>query len=80
MWKVLANKYRDEFAFANHCDLKGKSSEALGYDARAQTESKIIVYPAGSIKPFLYEGSYLFSSSNLDDPFNFHSLCRDAEI
>lgn len=57
MWKVLANKYRDDFAFANHCDLKGKSFEALGYDARAQKESKIRVYPTGSIEPFLFEGT-----------------------
>jgi len=57
MWKVLANKYRDDFAFANHCDLKGKSYEALGYDAGTQNESKILVYPPGSTKPFLFEGT-----------------------
>jgi protein disulfide-isomerase A6 len=57
MWKVLANKYRDEFAFANHRDRKGKSSEALGYDAGTQKESKILVYPAGSTKPLLFEGT-----------------------
>lgn len=80
MWKVLANKYRDDFAFANHCDLKGKSSEALGYDAGTQKESKILVYPADSTKPFLFEGTCSPFSSNPDDPFNFHYLCRDAEI
>jgi hypothetical protein len=64
MWKVLANKYRDDFAFANHCDHKGKSSEALGYDAGTQKESKILVYPAGSTKPFLFEGMCSPSSSN----------------
>ena len=57
MWKVLANKYRDDFTFANHCDLKGKSSGVLGYDAGTQKESKIIVYPAGSTKPFFFEGT-----------------------
>jgi protein disulfide-isomerase A6 len=78
MWKVLANKYRDDFAFANHRDLKGKFPEAL--DAGTQKESKILVYPAGSTKPSLFEGAYSPSSSNPDDPFNFHYLCRDAEI
>jgi len=62
MWKVLANKYRDDFAFANHCDLKGKTSEALGYDAGTQKESKILVYPAGSTKPFLFEGTLKYNS------------------
>lgn len=57
MWKVLANKYRDDFAFANHRDRKGKSSEALGYDAGTHKESKILVYPAGLAKPFLFEGT-----------------------
>jgi protein disulfide-isomerase A6 len=58
MWKVLANKYRDDFAFANHRDRNGKSSVALGYDAGKQKESKILVYPAGSTKPVLFEGMY----------------------
>ena len=72
MWKVLANKYRDDFAFANHYDLKGKSSEALGYDAGTQKESKIFVYPAGSTKLFLFEGTCSPSSSNPNDPFNLY--------
>jgi protein disulfide-isomerase A6 len=80
MWKVLANKYRDDFAFANHWDLKGKSSEALGYGSRTQKESKILVYPVGSTKPFLFEGTCSPSSSNSDVSFNLHYLCRDAEI
>jgi protein disulfide-isomerase A6 len=56
MWKVLANKYRDDFAFANHRDRMGKSSVALGYDAGTQNESKILLYPVGSTKPFLFQG------------------------
>lgn len=80
MWKVLANKYRDDLAFANHYDPKGESSEALGYDAGTQKESKILVYPAGSTKPFLYEGTCSPSSSSPDNLFNFHYLYRDAEI
>lgn len=65
MWKVLANKYRDDFAFANHCDLKGKSSEALGYDAGTQKESKILVYSVGSTEPFIFEGTYSPSSNRM---------------
>jgi protein disulfide-isomerase A6 len=64
MWKVLANKYRDDFTFANHRDRKGKSSEALGYDAGTQKESKILVYPAGSANPLLFEGTCSASFSN----------------
>jgi protein disulfide-isomerase A6 len=67
MWKVLANKYRDDFAFANHRDRKGKSSEALHYNAGTQKESKILVYPAGSAKPLLFEGTCSPSFSNPGD-------------
>ncbi|KAH9986658.1 hypothetical protein BJV74DRAFT_844210 [Russula compacta] len=62
MWKVLANKYRDDFAFANHRDRNGKSSVALGYDAGNQKESKILVYSAGSTKPVLFEGGLKYNS------------------
>ena len=58
MWKVLANKYRDEFAFANHRDRKGKSSVALGYEAGTKKESKVLIYPIGSTKPVLFEGGW----------------------
>jgi protein disulfide-isomerase A6 len=58
MWKVLANKYRDDLAFANHRDRDGKASATLGYDVATQKESKILVYPAGSAMPFLFEGTY----------------------
>jgi protein disulfide-isomerase A6 len=68
MWKVLANKYRDDFTFANHRDRKGKSSEALGYDAGTQKESKILVYPAGSANPLLFEGVLKYNS--ISDFFN----------
>jgi protein disulfide-isomerase A6 len=79
MWKVLANKYRDDFAFANHRDRKGKSSEALGYDAGSRKESKILVYPSGSAKPSLFEGTcfYFFSTPLF---FLKKYLYRSAEI
>lgn len=57
MWKVLANKYRDDFAFANHRDRKGKSSVALGYEAGTKKESKVLIYSPGSTEPFLFEGT-----------------------
>jgi protein disulfide-isomerase A6 len=57
MWKVLANKYRDDFTFANHRNRDGKSTVTLGYDSRTQKESKILVYPVGLAKPFLFEGA-----------------------
>ncbi len=63
MWKVLANKYRDAFAFANHRDRKGKSSVALGYEAGTKKESKVLVYPAGSTKPVRFEGTWSVTSS-----------------
>jgi len=62
MWKVLANKYRDDFAFANHRDRKGKSSVALGYEAGTKKESKVLIYPAGSTKPVLFEGALKYDS------------------
>ena len=80
MWKVLANKYRDDFAFANHRDRKGKSSEALGYDAGTHKESKILVYPAGLAKPLLFEGTCFLFFFSPDDPCNLQYLCRSAEI
>lgn len=61
MWKVLANKYRDDFAFANHHDRNGRASATLGYDAGTQKESKILIYPAGSATPFLFEGTCCLS-------------------
>jgi len=68
MWKVLANKYRDNFAFAIHRDRHGQSSVALGYDARIRKESKILIYPASSARPFLFEGVLKYNSiSNFFD-------------
>lgn len=71
MWKVLANKYRDEFAFASHRDYKGKSSVALGYDAGTQKDSKILIYPTGSTNPFLFQGSSSLCLYS-DRRYNFH--------
>jgi len=62
MWKVLANQYRDDFAFANHRDRKGKTSVALGYEAGTKKESKVLIYPAGSTEPFLFEGTLKYDS------------------
>ena len=80
MWKVLANKYRDDFAFANHRDRDGKSSVTLGYDAGTQKESKILIYPIGLVKPLLFEGTYSPSSYILEPPCNAQSSSRCTEI
>ncbi|KAN0128743.1 thioredoxin protein disulfide isomerase [Lactarius tabidus] len=85
MWKVLANKYRDDFAFANHRDRKGKSSVALGYEAGTKKESKILIYPAGSTKPVLFEGTLKYDSiskffdSILDGTVNLSSPSSQAQ-
>lgn len=75
MWKVLANKYRDDFAFANHRDRDGKSTVTLGYDSGTQKESKILVYPVGLARPFLFEGAYSPSFHILAPPgkLNLHA-------
>ena len=80
MWKVLANKYRDDFAFANHRDRDGKSSLMLGYDGETQKESKILVYSVGLAKPFLFEGTYIPAFYVLAPPCNAQSACRCTEI
>jgi len=41
MWEVLANKYRDTSAFADHRDRQGEPSVALGYEAGTQTDGRI---------------------------------------
>jgi len=71
MWKVLANKYRDDFAFANHHDRNGRASSTLGYDAGTQKESKILIYPAGSATPFLFEGTCCPSLHTLGAPGDY---------
>jgi hypothetical protein len=75
MWKVLANKYRDDFAFANHHDRDGKSTVTLGYDSGTQKESKILVYPVGLARAFLFEGAYSPSFHVLASPgmLNLHT-------
>ncbi|KAH9066919.1 hypothetical protein EDB87DRAFT_1588962 [Lactarius vividus] len=83
MWKVLANKYRDDFVFANHRDRKGKTSVALGFEAGTKKESKILIFPAGSTKPFLFEGALRYDSiskffdSILKGTVNFSSNARE---
>jgi protein disulfide-isomerase A6 len=63
LWKVLANKYKDlGLEFGIHRDKKGKSSEALGFEAGEKKESKVLVYSPGSMKAFRYEGLNKFDS------------------
>ncbi|TFK48528.1 thioredoxin-like protein, partial [Heliocybe sulcata] len=57
LWRVLSNKYRDELSFGFHMDKKGKSTAALGVKGDDDSKSKVLIYPAGSTKPTLYDGS-----------------------
>ncbi|KZT21554.1 disulfide isomerase [Neolentinus lepideus HHB14362 ss-1] len=56
LWRVLSNKYRDELLFAIHTDKKGNSAATLGVKGGDDSKSKVIVYPAESTKPALYDG------------------------
>ncbi|KAF8196834.1 hypothetical protein K438DRAFT_1673052 [Mycena galopus ATCC 62051] len=63
LWKILANKYKGlGLEFGTHRDKKGKSSEALGFEAGEKKESKVLVYSPGSMKAFRYEGLNKFDS------------------
>jgi len=77
MWKVLANKYRDDFAFANHHDRNGKASASLGYDAGTQKESRILVYPAGSSTSSHFEGTY-FPSLHTLAPYTYPTTVQEC--
>lgn len=56
LWQVLANKYRDYFAFAIHRDRKGKSSVKMGMEAGAKGTSKVLIYPPGKTDFVRFEG------------------------
>ena len=57
LWRVLANKYSDKLVFASHKDWSGKSSKKMGLPVGKKKDSKVLVYPVGSIEPVLYEGT-----------------------
>jgi len=57
LWQVLGNKYYKKLAFGHHNDPEGKFAASLGFTEREEGKiSKVIVYPAGSNIPILYEG------------------------
>ncbi|KAF9068393.1 thioredoxin-like protein [Rhodocollybia butyracea] len=56
LWKVLGNKYTGQIELASHIDVKGASSEALGYEAGSEKSSKVLVYAPGSTSPVRYQG------------------------
>lgn len=57
LWQVLGNNYHKKIAFGHHSDPKGNFAASLGFTAREEGKlSKVIVYPAGSNVPILYEG------------------------
>lgn len=60
LWQVLGNNYYKKIAFGHHNDPEGKFAATLGFTAREEGKfSKVIVYPAGSSVPILYEGKLL---------------------
>ncbi|CAL1714404.1 unnamed protein product [Somion occarium] len=62
LWQVLANKYRDYFAFAIHRDRKGKSSVKMGMEAGAKGTSKVLIYPPGKTDFVRFEGITKYDS------------------
>jgi protein disulfide-isomerase A6 len=56
LWQVLSNKYGQQFQFGSHHDVKGKTYVSMGLKASEKKASKVVVYPAGSTVPVLYEG------------------------
>ena len=60
LWQVLGNNYSKKIAFGHHSDPEGKFAASLGFTAREEGKfSKVVVYPAGSSVPILYEGKTL---------------------
>ncbi|KAG9313159.1 thioredoxin-like protein [Chiua virens] len=57
LWQVLGNNYHKKLAFGHHSDPEGTFAASLGFTTREEGKySKVIVYPAGSNVPILYEG------------------------
>lgn len=60
LWQVLGNNYHKKIAFGHHSDPEGKFAASLGFAVREEGKfSKVVVYPAGSSVPILYEGKRL---------------------
>ena len=57
LWQVLGNKYKDQLEFGSHRDRKGKTGKALGVGMGGKKESRVLVYPAGSTSPVVFEGA-----------------------
>lgn len=65
LWQVLGNSYYKKIAFGHHNDPEGKFAVSLGFAAREEGKfSKVVVYPAGSSVPILYEGKSLLVHSH----------------
>ncbi|XP_006461719.1 hypothetical protein AGABI2DRAFT_118575 [Agaricus bisporus var. bisporus H97] len=53
LWRVLANKYSGRLELAAHWDEHGQAANDLGLDSN----TKVLIYPAGDSKPVKYEGT-----------------------
>jgi hypothetical protein len=56
LWQVLANMFKHRIGFGFNHDSDGMSSSALGLETGSKLENKILIYPAGSDEPVMYEG------------------------
>lgn len=53
LWKVIANQYFAKLELAAHRDEDGKVAKIFGFGEN----TKVLVFPAGSVKPVKYEGA-----------------------
>ena len=56
LWKVLSNKYSGKLSLGTHRDEKGEAATSLGLESSGKG-SKVLLYPAGSSDPVLYDGA-----------------------
>lgn len=53
----MANQYFAKLELAAHRDEDGKVAKIFGFGEN----TKVLVFPAGSVKPVKYEGTFLFT-------------------
>ena len=79
LWQVLGNNYHKKIAFGHHSDPEGNFAASLGFTAREEGKySKVIVYPAGSSVPILFEGKRLLVRSCCVGSLN--ARCRREQV
>lgn len=56
LWKVVSSKYHGKLRFGTHRDDKSLAAAEVGINLGEGKGSKVLIYPAGSDEPVLYEG------------------------